>query len=269
MTSFRDLHVKGDPLLMINVWDAGIAKMMAALGAKALATSSAAHAFILGRPDGGTVTRDEALTHASEIAAATNLPVQGDFENGFGDDPETCAETVKLAAEAGLAGICIEDTMFPTGESYDHAVAVERIRAAAAAARTLPNDFVLTARADGMLAGTYGLGAAIDRIKDFDAAGADCLYVPMPRDLSGLEQIVAATAKPVNALVAGAFAQSSAAEFASIGVARLSIGSALARVVQKSIHEMGQAMLTGDFAALQHGLPSHLVDEMLRSTGPE
>ena len=87
MTSFRDLHVKGDPLLMVNVWDAGIAKMMAALGAKALATSSAAHAFVLGRPHGGTVTRDEALTHASEIAAATNLPVQGDFENGFGDDP--------------------------------------------------------------------------------------------------------------------------------------------------------------------------------------
>ena len=126
---FRALHVPRDPLVMVNVWDQGTAKMMAALGAQALATSSAAHAYVMGRPDGGGVTRDEALAHAEEIVSATSLPVQGDFENGFGDDPATCAETVRLSAEVGLAGICIEDTMFPSGDAYDFDLAVERIRA--------------------------------------------------------------------------------------------------------------------------------------------
>jgi len=155
MTSFREHHVKGQPFVLANIWDRGSALMMEGLGAKALATSSAAHAFTLGRPDGGTVTRNEALAHAAEILSVTNLPVQGDFENGFGDDPETCAETVRLAAEIGLAGICIEDMMFPSVDAYDFDLAVERIRAAASAARALPQDFVLTARADGVMTNRY------------------------------------------------------------------------------------------------------------------
>lgn len=137
---FRDLH---HTLIMINDadWrDSGSANLMASLGAKALATSSAAHAHTLGKPDGGTITRDDALAHAQEIAAATSLPVQGDIENGFGDAPETCAETVRLAAEIGLAGICIEDTVVPTRASYPIELAIERIRAAAA--RDLPSDFI-------------------------------------------------------------------------------------------------------------------------------
>jgi len=182
-SSFRDLHQSGNPFILANVWDAGSARMLAGLGAKALATSSAAHAFTLGRPDGGTVTLDEALTHAQEIVAATTLPVQGDFENGFGDDPETCAETVKLAAEVGLAGICIEDTALPSEEPYDFDLAVERIKAAVSAARALPSDFVLTARADGVLMGGYDTDEAIKRLKAFCAVGADCLYAPMVTDM--------------------------------------------------------------------------------------
>ena len=105
--AFRALHQPGNPFVLANAWDRGSAKMLAALGAQALATSSGAHAFTLGRPDMGTITRDEALSHAAELVSATNLPVSGDFENGFGYAPETCAETVRLAAEAGLAGVSI------------------------------------------------------------------------------------------------------------------------------------------------------------------
>ena len=261
--TFRDLHSPGDPLLMINVWDMGTAKMMHSLGARALATSSAAHAYTLGLPDGGTLDRDAALAHAQDIVSATPLPVQGDFENGFGDDPETCAETVRLSAEIGLAGICIEDTMFPDGGAYDCDLAIERIKAAASAARGLGHDFVLTARADGILTGTYDTGEAIRRLQGFAAAGADCLYAPMPPDMDALAQIVATTDKPVNALVAGPYTQHSISDFAKIGVARISIGSSLARVTHKIMHDAALAMIGGDFTALSHGLGSGKVDAML------
>ena len=132
--AFRALHRPGNPFILANAWDVGSARMLAALGAEAIATSSAAHAFTLGRPDGGHVTRDEALAHAQELVAATSVPVSGDFENGFGDAPETCAQTVRLAAEVGLAGISIEDTELPDSGAYAFDLAVERIRAAAAAA---------------------------------------------------------------------------------------------------------------------------------------
>ena len=125
--SFRDLHRKGDPFILANAWDAGSARMLTALGAPAIATSSAAHAFTLGRPDGGTVTRDEALAHAQALVAAVNLPVSGDFENGFGHAPEDCAETVRLSAEVGLAGISIEDAALPENRAYPFEEAVERI----------------------------------------------------------------------------------------------------------------------------------------------
>jgi len=113
-TSFRALHKPGEPFSLINVWDKGSARLMAAKGAQALATSSGAHAFTLGRADLGRITRDEALAHAVDLVSATNLPVSGDFENGFGDSPDACAETVRLSAEAGLAGISIEDIALPT-----------------------------------------------------------------------------------------------------------------------------------------------------------
>lgn len=261
--TFRDLHKPGDPLVMINVWDMGSAKMMHRLGAKALATSSAAHAYTLGLPDGGTLDRDAALAHAQDIVGATPLPVQGDFENGFGDDPETCAETVRLAAEVGLAGICIEDTTFPEGGFYDFDLAVERIRAAAAAARALPNDFVLTARADGILTRKYDTAEAQRRLVAFAKAGADCLYAPLPPDMAALAQLIKAVDKPVNALVAGGYTANTLDDFASIGVARISIGSSLARVTHKAIHDNGLAMLSGDFSGLADGMSGGKVDKLL------
>ncbi len=261
---FRALHVPGKPFVLVNVWDAGTARMMAGLGAQALATSSAAHAFTLGRPDGGTLTRDAALAHAQDIVAATALPVQGDFENGFGDAPEDCAQTVRLAAEAGLAGICIEDTMLPSDNAYDADLAAERIAAAASAARALGRDFVLTARADGLLTGRYGREEALRRLAAFEAAGADCLYAPLPASMADLAAICAATTLPVNALVAGWATGHSAADFAAIGVARLSLGSSLARLAQRAVHDAGRAMLeAGDFTALRGGMPGAQVDALL------
>lgn len=261
---FRALHVKGTPLLMVNVWDRGSAKMMQAMGAKALATSSAAHAFTMGRPDGGTLTRDEALAHAAELLSVVTVPVQGDFENRFGHDPDTCAETVRLAAEIGLAGICIEDTALPAQTAYEFDLAVERIRAAAAAARALPDDFVLTARADGILTGAYDTDEAIRRLQAFEAVGADCLYAPLPPDMAALARICAATTAPVNALIAGSFSQTNVKELAKIGVARISIGSSLARITHRAMHDAAVEMLgAGTFEALQHGISSDVIDGLL------
>ena len=190
--------------------------------------------------------------------------MQGDFENGFGDDPETCAQTVRLAAEVGLAGICIEDTMLPTDNAYDADFAAARIAAAASAARALGRDFVLTARADGLLTGRYGLDEALRRLAAFEAAGADCLYAPLPGSMDDLAAICAATTRPINALVAGWATGHSAADFAAIGVARLSLGSSLARLSQRVVHDAGRAMLEGgDFAALARGMPGAEVDALL------
>jgi 2-methylisocitrate lyase-like PEP mutase family enzyme len=262
--AFRALHRPGSPFILANAWDLGSARLLAALGAQALATSSAAHAFTLGRPDMGHVSRDEALTHAASLAAATPLPVSGDFENGFGEAPETCAETVRLAAEAGLAGISIEDTALPADTSYDFALAVERIRAAAAAARSLPRDFVLVARADGVMNGQYDMAEGLRRIRAFDEAGADCLYIPMPPSVDALREVCAATAKPVNALAAGPFTKLSRADFAALGVARISLGSALARITHKSIVDAANAMFgPGDFAPLGKSIAGAKVDELL------
>ena len=263
-TRFRALHVKGDPFILANAWDIGSAKMLVGLGAQAIATSSAAHAFILGRPDMGSVSRDEALSHAQDLVAAVNVPVSGDFENGFGDDPDTCAETVRLAAEAGLAGISIEDTALPTDTPYARDLAIERIRAASAAARALPHDFMLVARADGIMIGQYDLDEALARLRGYEAAGADCLYVPVPGDMAAQAKICAATNLPVNAIAAGPFTKVSRAEFAAAGVARISLGSSLARATHRLIHDAAHAMFDqGDFTPLSYSIPSGEVDALL------
>ena len=263
-TSFRDLHDRSNPFILANAWDAGSAKMLAGLGAQAIATSSGAHAFTLGRPDMGTITRDEALGHAQDLIAAVNIPVSGDFENGFGDDPDTCAQTVRLAGEIGLAGISIEDVALPAITPYGFDLSVERIRAAAAAARALPNDFVLVARADGVMNGQYDIDEAIRRIKAYETAGADCLYVPQPATMHDLARICAATTLPVNALASGTFAKISRAELAAIGVARISLGAAIARVTHRAIYDAARAMFKdGDFSPLSHGISGEEIDKMM------
>jgi 2-methylisocitrate lyase-like PEP mutase family enzyme len=262
--TFRDLHATGNPFILANAWDAGSAKMLAAMGAAAIGTSSAAHAFTLGLPDGGYVTRDQALAHASDLVAAVSVPISGDFENGFGHTPEDVAETVRLSGEAGLAGISVEDAALPDNRAYPFDEAVERIRAGAAAARALPGDFVFVARADGVMNGHYDMDEALRRIKAFDAAGADCLYVPMPPTIEDVARVIAATDKPVNVLVAGPYAKLPKSQFADMGAARLSLGSALARATHRVIRDAGQAMLeSGDFTGLTKSISGDVVDAML------
>ena len=241
--------------------------MCAALGAKALATSSAAHAFTLGRADLGGVSRDEALAHAEMIVAATALPVSGDLENGFADDPDGVAETVRLAAEAGLSGCSIEDTVMVTGNpAYEFSLAVERIRAAVAAARALGRPFVLCARADGVMNGSYDLAMGIRRLQAFEAAGADLLYLPVPPDRAGLARVLASVTKPVNALAAGPLKAMSVADLAAMGVRRISTGSQIARVAHAAIRDALTGMLRdGTFDAFKRAASGDEIDALLQS----
>lgn len=263
--AFHDLHRSGC-FVIPNPWDAGSARMMASLGAQALATSSAAHAFTLGRADLGGVSRDEALAHAEMIVAATNLPVSGDFENGFADDPDGVAETVRLAAEAGLSGCSIEDTQMVAGNpAYDFSVAVERIRAAVAAARGLGRPFVLCARADGVMHGSYDLDEGILRLQAFEAAGADLLYLPVPPDRAGLARVLASVSGPVNALAAGPLRALSVAAMAAMGVRRISTGSQIARLTHAAIRDAVTGMLRdGNFAALKGAASGDEIDALLQ-----
>jgi len=261
---FHALHQSGC-FVIPNPWDAGSARLMAALGAQSLATTSAGFAFTLGRPDMGGVSRDEALAHAQNILAATPLPISGDFENGFADDPDGVAETVRLAGEIGLSGCSIEDTMMVEGNpAYPFAQAVERVRAAVAAARALGRPFVLCARADGVMNGVYDLAEAIRRVQAFEAAGADLLYVPHPGDLADLQAVLASVSKPVNALAAGPFAKHTKSEFAEIGVRRISVGSAVARLTHQAILDATGAMLErGDFSPLLKAAKGDMIDALL------
>lgn len=265
---FRALHQPGNPFVLANAWDAGSARMLASMGAKAIGTTSAGHAFTLGRPDMGYVTLDEALAHAESLVAATDLPVSGDFENGFGHAPDDVAKTVRAAAEVGLAGISIEDTDLPDTSAYQFDFAVDRIRAAVSAARALPRDFVLVARADGIMNGAYDIDEAIKRLQAFEAAGADCIYAPMPKSFEDLTRIVKATKTPVNVLAAGPFTRFTRHDYAKIGIARISLGSALARVTHKAIAQaMNPLFEHGDFSGLR-GISGAIVDEMLRDGAP-
>lgn len=262
--NFRELHTPGDPFILANAWDIGSAKMLQGLGAKAIGTSSAAHAFTLGRPDGGKVTRDEALAHAQDLVSAVSVPVSGDFEDGFGQSPEDCAETVRLSGEIGLAGICIEDTIEASARVYDFELAVDRIKAASSAARALSKDFFFVARADGVMTGAYDIEEALRRIRAFDAAGADGLYVPIPKTMDDLKRVINATDKPVNILAAGPYAKHSLADYATLGAARISIGSALARATHRVIHDAGHAMLAnGDFTGLGKVISGSEVDKLM------
>ncbi len=264
----RALHVAGRPFILANVWDAGSARMLVARGARALGTSSAAHAFTLGRPDLGQVTRDEALAHAEQLVASVPVPVSGDFEDGFGADPEVVAETVRLAAEVGLAGISIEDTDLPGTEPYRFESAVTRIEAAVDAARSLPGDFVLLARADGVMHRSYDLAEGIRRIKAFEKVGADAVYVPMPPGVDGLAEVCRSVTAPVNALAAGSFTKLSYDRFAEIGVARISLGSSLARLVHRTIDDTAKALFEdGDFSLLADGMSGEDVDSLLIDPG--
>ncbi len=218
---FLELHRPGQPLLLPNPWDQGAAKILASLGFQALATTSSGFASTLGRLD-GSVTLDEALAHATSIVAATDLPVSADLENCFADNPDGVAHTVRLAAETGLAGCSIED--YSGTRIYDRAEAVDRVTAAAAAARD--GGLVLTARAENYLHGNPDLADTIARLQSYQEAGADVLYAPGLTRMEDIRALLGAVDRPVNVLAMPGVPP--VAELAEAGVSRVSVGGAFA-----------------------------------------
>lgn len=234
---FRALHRKGAAFLFPNFWDAGSAKILEGLGFQALASTSSGFALTKGRADYG-VTRDEVMAHAREVCAAVDVPVAADLENGFGSAPEACALTIRLAAESGLCGGSIEDsTGDPRRPVHEKSAAIDRIRAAAEAARAAPNGFVLTARAEAYLYGPADLDEVIARLQAFEDAGADVLFAPGLPDIEAVAAVCASVEKPVNVLVFGGLATHSIDEFAQAGVARLSLGGGLANAAYAALVE--------------------------------
>jgi 2-methylisocitrate lyase-like PEP mutase family enzyme len=227
MTTFLELHTPGRPLLMPNPWDAGSAKLLKSLGFQALATTSSGFAATLGRLD-GNVTRDEAIEHARVIVEATDLPVNGDLENGFADDADGVAETVRAAVAVGLAGCSIED--WSGGAIYEREHAAERVRAAAEAA---DGKLVLTARAENHIHERDDLADTIARLQAFQEAGANVLYAPGLTKIDDIRQVVASLDRPVNVLALPAAPP--VAELAQAGVARISIGGGFAFVAMGAV----------------------------------
>ena len=225
--AFRALHHRDQAFIIPNPWDAGTARLLAALGFEALATTSAGYAFSAGRPD-NTTTREEMMTHVAAIAAATDLPVSGDLENGFGDSPEDAAETIRQAADAGLVGGSIEDSI--NGKDiYPFEAAVERVKAAAEAARWLPFPFTFTARCENYLCGRLDLADTIRRLQAYQEAGADVLYAPGLIVKEDIATVVKSVDRPVNVVMGLQGVQLSLEDLSALGVKRVSVGSALSR----------------------------------------
>ena len=245
--AFRALHERPGIFIMPNPWDAGTAKLLASLGFEALATTSLGLANALGRVDGAlAISRDELIANCREIAAATELPVNADLENGYADDPAEAATIFKLAADAGVVGGSIEDASGdPAKPIYDFNLAVERVAAASETAHALPFPFTLTARAENFLHGRRDLDDTVRRLQAFAAAGADVLYAPGLRDLETIRQVVAAVGKPLNVVMSAADPELTAQQLASVGVKRISVGGALSRLAFAAVRDAALAMREG------------------------
>ncbi len=230
---FRRLHQQATALLMPNAWDPGSAKLIAGVGYAALATSSGAAAMVLGRKD-GQLTRDEALAHARAIVDAVEVPVSADLENGFGPEPAMAADTIRLAGEIGLAGGSIEDS--PAEDvpyAFNHAV--ERVAAAAEAARALGRPFTLTARTENYLRGKPDLDDTLRRLQAFERAGADVLFAPALPDLAAVRAVCAALSKPVSFMVGIPNQSFSVAALEAAGVKRISFATSFYRAAMRMV----------------------------------
>jgi 2-methylisocitrate lyase-like PEP mutase family enzyme len=227
--AFRTLHKRPGAFVIPNPWDAGTARILTALGFEALATTSAGYAFSAGRLDSSAaLTREEILANAKAIVDASDLPVNGDLEDGFGPRPEDCATTIRLAVDAGLAGGSIEDaTGDPNAPIYDLGLSVERVAAAVEAARK--SNFVLTARAENFLWQRPDLGDTIKRLQAFADAGADVLYAPGLPSLEAIREVCKSVPKPVNVVMGLKGTLFSVDQLAEAGVKRISVGGSLAR----------------------------------------
>ena len=254
---FRALHQAPGSFVIPNPWDAGSARILAALGFRALATSSGASAGTLGRRD-GKVTREEALAHARAIVGATDLPVAADLEKGFGDAPAAAAETIRLGASVGLVGGSIEDA---TGDKqkplYDIGHATERVAAAVESARALPFPFTLTARSENFLRGNPSLDDTIKRLQAFEKAGADVLMAPGLPDLAAVRAVCAAVSKPVNFMVGIKGKSFTVAELTAAGVKRISLATSLYRTAMSGLIDAAREVADkGTFGYVDRGVSS-------------
>ena len=239
---FRALHERDGAFIIPNPWDVGTARLLAHLGFEALATTSAGFAFSIGRRD-NTVGRDKMMAHVRDIVAATDLPVSADLENGFGDDPETVAETIRLGAAAGLVGGSIEDSTTRRDDPiYELEQAAERVRAAAELAHSLPFSFALTARAENYLFGRRDVNDTIRRLQAYQEAGADVLYAPGLASKEDIAAVVSSLGRPVNVLMGLPGVRLSLAELSEIGVQRISVGSVLSRVALSAFMRAAEEM---------------------------
>ena len=251
---FRKLHDGPACFVIPNPWDVGSARILAGLGFQALATSSAAAANAVGRRDHG-LTRHEMLAHARSIVEATELPVSADLGKGFGDSPEVVAETIRLAANVGLVGCTIEDA---TGNGdrplYDLQFALDRIAAAAEAARALPFAFVLTARAHNFLYSDPSLDDTVSRLQAFEKAGADVLFAPGLPDLAAVRTVCSALSKPFNFMVGIKGKSFSVGELAEAGVRRISLATSLYRAAMTGLLDAAHDVNRGQFEFIERSV---------------
>jgi len=240
--AFQALHQQAGAFIIPNPWDQGSARLLEILGFKALATTSAGYAFSLAKPD-NYVGREQMMRHLKELTSATDLPVSADLENGFGDAPGFVAETILQAADCGVVGASIEDG---TGQAdrplYAVEAAAERIRAAVEAARSLPFEFTLTARAENYLVGQADLKDTIKRLQAYQEAGADVLYAPGLKSLDDIAAVVSSVDRPVNVVMGMADVQLTLAELAAVGVKRVSVGGSLARLALGALMKAGEEL---------------------------
>jgi 2-methylisocitrate lyase-like PEP mutase family enzyme len=264
-TRFRALHDGPGAFVIPNPWDAGSARVLASLGFQALATSSGASAGVLGKRD-GKVTRDEALAHARAIVAATDLPVSADLEKGFGDAPADAAETIRLAAEAGLVGGSIEDATGNRDQPlYALGHATERVAAAAQAARALDFPFTLTARAENFLRGNPDLDDTIRRLQAYEKAGADVLFAPGLPDLAAVRTVCAALSKPFNFMVGIKGKSFTVAELEAAGVRRISLATSLYRAAMRGLLDAAREVKdSGTFGYLDRALTTPELSGFMR-----
>jgi len=263
---FRDLHHRDSAFVIPNPWDIGSARILASMGFEALATTSVGYANSIGRQDHG-VTRDEMIAHATSLCAATELPVSADLENGFGDDPETVAETIRLAAGAGLAGCSIEDSTNRNDDPiYALEHSVDRIRAAVEEVRKLPFPFMLTARAENYLHGRKDLADTIKRLQAFQEAGADVLYAPGMTDVTEIATMIRSVDRPVNVLAGMQGVHFDVDGLSRIGVKRISVGGALTRIAFAAVIRAAREMKeNGTFTFVDEPITSREIAALISS----
>ena len=263
---FRALHERPGAFIIPNPWDAGTARLLAAMGFEALATTSLGLANMLGRVG---ASRDAIIENCRTIVEATELPVNADLENGGAHDPKEAAVAVRLAAEAGAVGGSIEDA---TGDRqapiYDFALAVERIHAAVEVARSLPVPFMLTARAENFLYGRTDLDETIRRLQAFEAAGADVLYAPGIHDLATIKTVVSAVKKPFNLVMGFADPTLTVEQLSAAGVKRISVGGALSRCALATFLRCAREMKEqGSFTYVREMAPVREIKQAFASLG--